>query len=556
LAHHPNHHLTDHPNPATALARVVVDEMAAAGVALVVISPGSRSAALAIAAAEHPDLDTRVFIDERSAAFHALGAARASGRPVAVLSTSGTAPAHFFPAIIEADMACVPLIAMSADRPAELRGVGANQTIDQEDLFGDKVRGQALIEAPEPDVDSNVEWRSVVAGLVARSMQPKPGPVHLNVAFREPTVPVSDDGRTRSDSYRFPTPRLESEPTRPEVPLPTESALEVSGHKGLVIAGDGRYDRFALTAEASRLGWPVLATALSGLRGESVVSSYRRILTDGIPEHLIPEVVVAVGSIGPDPSLEGLFAAAQQRVRVDWWGRHIDPGRNATERHAADPVRLLAGLEHETDPSWAAAWRHADQECETWLIEIVDAAKRITGAGVARVLNHLDWGALVVASSLPIREVDAHLRRAGPVFANRGASGIDGFVSTSLGVAATIPRTLALSGDLSLLHDANGFLHDGVVDLTLIVIDNGGGGLFDSLPQAVHAPQYERLFVADPERDLGALARFHGARVEQIDDLSTLLRAAGEALPRPGVDVLVTPVHRKQDLEMRAQLFG
>ncbi len=555
-SHDSNKHTAHHPNPATALARVVVDEMAAAGVALMVISPGSRSGALAIAAAEHPDLNTRVFIDERSAAFHALGAARAGGSPVAVLSTSGSAPAHFFPAIIEADMACVPLIAVSADRPGELRGVGANQTIDQEDLFGDKVRGYSGIEAPEPGVDSNAEWRAIVAGVVTRSMQPIPGPVHLNVAFREPTVPVSDDGRTRSAPYRFATPRLPGASPIPETALPAEPALEVSTDRAVLIAGDGRYDRPALMEEAARLGWPVLATALSGLRGASVVSSYRGLLADGVPERLLPEVVVAIGSTGPDPSLERLFAVAGQRVRVDWWGRHIDPGRNATERHVADPVRLLTGVGHEADPSWAASWHQADRECDQRLMETISAETRVTGAGVARVLNHLDWGALVVASSLPIREVDAHLRRAGPVFANRGASGIDGFVSTSLGVAATVPRTLAVCGDLSLLHDANGFLHDGEIDLTLIVIDNGGGGLFDSLPQAKYAPQYERLFVTDPRRDLEALARFHGARVERIEDLSALLRSAGQALLRPGVDVLVVPVDRRQDLEMRVQLFG
>lgn len=544
-----------HPNPATALARVVVDELASCGVSLVVISPGSRSGALAIAAAEHPQLAVRVVIDERSAAFHALGAAKASGRPVAMVSTSGTAPANYLPAIVEADMACVPLIAISADRPAELRGIGANQTIDQVGLFGNKVRAHAEIEAPESDEDANRNWRSVVAALVGRSSGWPPGPVHLNVAFREPTVPVSDDGRASAHPYRFPTPRLRHRSPEPVAGPATDAVLRVPIGRTLVIAGDGAYGRSGLLGEASRLGWPVLATALSGLRGGDVVASYRGIVAGGIPHDLVPEGVIAIGAIGPDPSLERIFAAAATRARVDAWGRSIDPGRNTTQRHDTDPVRLLAGVEGRADDSWARAWHAADNECDTRLGEILEAEAEPSGGGVARALNRIDWDALVVASSLPIRDVDAHLRRAGPVHANRGASGIDGFVSTALGVAGATPRTLALAGDLSFLHDINGLLHDDAIDLTLIVIDNGGGGLFDSLPQARHAPHYERLFVTDPGRDLGAVARSHGARAVESGSVADLVGLANAALARPGVDVIVVPVDRGHDERTRAQLF-
>lgn len=545
-----------HPNPSTALARVIADELAARGIHLVVISPGSRSGALAIAAAGHRELDTRVVIDERSAAFHALGAARASRRPVAVLATSGTAPANFFPAVVEADMACVPLVAISADRPVELRGVGANQTIDQVELFGSKVRAYAGIEAPDPDVDGNAGWRRAVAGLVRKSQGPKPGPVHLNVAFREPTVPVADDGRVASPPYRFATPRIEEgQSLTIAEQLPVDAPLSVHG-RTVVIAGDGEYDRAALISETSRHGWPVLATALSGLRGERVVGSYRRILAGGIPGELAPDSVIAIGAIGPDPLLEDLIASAGRRIRIDAWGRSIDPGRNATTRLGVDPVTLIGGAETVSDPSWPIAWLEAEDESRREVESQLSSRARMTGAKTAAAINDIDWSALVVASSLPIREVDAHLHRAGPVFANRGASGIDGFVSTALGVASVIPRTLALGGDLSFLHDANGFLHDGAIDLTIVVVDNGGGGLFDSLPQARFAPDYERLFVTDPNRDLAALALFHGARVTEAGSRSDLVRAAGEALGRSGVDVIFVPIDRADDLEARTQLFG
>ncbi|HEX6145311.1 MAG TPA: thiamine pyrophosphate-binding protein, partial [Acidimicrobiia bacterium] len=223
-----------HPNPSTALARVVIDELAHGGVRQVAIAPGSRSGALAIAAAAHLEVHTRVFIDERSAAFWALGSARASGSPAAVIATSGTASANFFPAIVEADMSCVPLVVISADRPAEMQGIGSNQTIDQVEMFGRKVRSYRGIEAPDEDVDGNVSWRHTVRDILESAVgRPQPGPVHLNVAFREPTVPVTHDGRTRGAVYDFETPRLER--ARAVEPVATTVDLEVEPDRGVVI---------------------------------------------------------------------------------------------------------------------------------------------------------------------------------------------------------------------------------------------------------------------------------------------------------------------------------
>jgi 2-succinyl-5-enolpyruvyl-6-hydroxy-3-cyclohexene-1-carboxylate synthase len=542
-----------HPNPSTALARVVVDELAARGVELVVISPGSRSAALAIAATEHPQLATRVFIDERSAAFHALGAARASQRPAAVVSTSGTAVANLLPAVVEADMSCVPLVVVSADRPAELRGVGANQTIDQVGLFGSKVRAFVDIPAPGPANDANTAWRGLVADSIVAATGPTPGPVHLNVGFREPTVPVSDDGRTTSIPYRFATPRV----TRDVAMAPANRPLPVprlEPRQGLVIAGDGEYSRDALADRAAELGWPVLATAMSGMRGGRVITTYHHLLGDGVPPELVPETVVAVGAIGPSPRLEDLVATARTRLRVDRWGRTIDPRRNASHLVAGDVIELLGRVDGEAPPEWEAAWMDAEGDRRAELDAHLGSLEQMSGPGIAAVLNVVDWNALVVASSLPIRDVDAHLRRSGAIYANRGASGIDGFVSTALGVASVQPRTLAFTGDLSLLHDSNGFLHDGEIDLTIVVMDNEGGGLFDSLPQAVHAPDYERLFVTPPLRDLAALAGFHHLRHHRADDLVALRGLADAALARNGIDLVVARVERSYDLGARAQL--
>jgi 2-succinyl-5-enolpyruvyl-6-hydroxy-3-cyclohexene-1-carboxylate synthase len=544
-----------HPNASTALARVLVDQLAAEGVRLVVVCPGSRSGALAIAASEHPEIETRVVIDERSAAFHALGAARAFGHPAAVLSTSGTAAANFFPAVVEADRSCVPLIVISADRPAELQGVGANQTVDQIALYGTKVRNFTGIEAPDSSIDRNVEWRGATARLVAAALGSPPGPVHLNVRFREPTVPVADDGRMSGLEYPFETPRVGEvaiavhREQEPELPL-------LPGERGLVVAGDGDYDRVAVRELARSLGWPVLATALSGMRGDDTITTYHHLLAGPIATELRPRTVVAVGSIGPSARLETLIASAENRVRVDRWGRVIDPERNATHRLEADVVDVLSLVEGVAVPEWSSAWSEAEARRRERNDEIVAGSDALTGAAVARALDRIDWDALVVASSLPIREVDAHLRRPGDVFANRGASGIDGFVSTALGVASVVPGTLALAGDLSLLHDSNGFLHDGEIDLTLVFIDNGGGGLFDSLPQASHAPDYERLFVTDPHRSYPALAEFHGLGYHEAADRDSLIELAEASLRRRGVDLIRVEVSRETDLEMRDQLDG
>jgi 2-succinyl-5-enolpyruvyl-6-hydroxy-3-cyclohexene-1-carboxylate synthase len=540
------------------MARAVVDEMRRHGVPFIVLSPGSRSGALAIAAAES-EISTRVVIDERSAAFWALGRSKVTGQPSAVISTSGTAAANFLPGVVEADMSLTPLVVVSADRPAEMRGVGANQTIDQIDLFGNKVRFSAVIEAPGADFDGNDAWRSTVSKALnaARGEGGRPGPVHLNIAFREPTVPISNDGRSRSNPYPYSIEGSSGghpwiEPGLAEPPAPT---TEIPFHqKGVVVAGDGIYDRDALMETAASVGWPVVASALSGLRGRDVISHYHLTFAQGVLDQLRPEVVVAVGSVGPSQRLEALIGAADVRVRVDASGRTIDPGRNATQVVHADPVRLLGSVGHKgVDGEWRDIWSSVDvavsEAVEAYLADV----SYPSGPGVASAINRCRWETLVVASSLPVRDVDAHLRKAGPVIGNRGASGIDGFISTSLGVASSGSGALALSGDLSLLHDTNGFLAESLEDLIVIVIDNNGGGLFDLLPQASHAPQFERLFITPHRRSIEHLARLHDLGILEVtglDDLPALVAGARGS----GVTLLRVPVDRADDLAVRAAL--
>lgn len=541
------------------MARVIVDELERNGIDLIVLSPGSRSGALAIAAAESR-ATTRVLIDERSAAFWGLGRAKATGVPAAVVCTSGTAPANFLPAVVEADMSLTPLVLISADRPAEMIGIGANQTIDQTDLFGDRVRFAMTVEAPTAHTDGNATWRAAVSAAVNAAVGSRgtPGPVHLNVAFREPTVPVSDDGRSSSPVFRHSIQGRSGgapwmAPTHSQPPLPVTAIP--ARERGLVLAGDGSYDRPGLLSAARSVGWPVVATALSGLRGEDVVSHYHYALAGGVPPGLRPQVVVAVGAVGPSQRLEGLIASADSRYRVDRLGRTIDPGRNSTALVHADPVALLQSVDGGVgDPVWNERWLEADRAVGRSVANYLADMSESTGPGVADAMSRCDWDTLVVASSLPIRDVDSHLNRSGMVIGNRGASGIDGFVSTALGVASAGSPTLALTGDLSLFHDSNGFLSDRLEDLVIIVVDNNGGGLFDLLPQARHAPEFERLFVAPPGRRVADVARLHDLHYEEIGSPGELAVSVAGARSRAGVSVLHIPVDREQDLVTRRSL--
>jgi 2-succinyl-5-enolpyruvyl-6-hydroxy-3-cyclohexene-1-carboxylate synthase len=546
------------PNPSTAQARVMVDELHRQGVDFAVISPGSRSSALAIAFDQHPGIDTSVVLDERSAGFQALGRARATGLPAVAVCTSGTAVANLLPAVVEADLSLVPLLVVSADRPPELLHVGANQTIDQGGMFGARARWSCDIAAAEPGQDANGYWRTTVAQAVARALGhgSRPGPVHLNVAFREPTVPVGDDGRSSAPPYGHGVEgRPSGEPWQRH--LRTRSLAAVlpfaDGRRGLVVAGEGDFEPAALERVATRLHWPLLGTAASGLRRRNVVTSYHHLLVAGVPDRLRPELVVSIGRIGPSDRLGALTALEVPQVCIDPWGAWNDPRRHATHLIQADPVPSLAALAPAVDTDLTNAWTAADAAMRSALDERIMAEPIPSGPGVARSLGEVSVDHLVVASSMPIRDVDAHTAHTGRVIANRGASGIDGFISTALGVASSPGRTLALAGDLSFLHDAGGLISDPPRDFVLVVVDNGGGGLFDLLPQAQHAPHYERLFVTPHGLDLPRLAEGYGLTATSAD-LASLAPTVNGLIDDGGRHAVVVPVDREAELKLRRAL--
>jgi 2-succinyl-5-enolpyruvyl-6-hydroxy-3-cyclohexene-1-carboxylate synthase len=559
----------------TACARTLVDEFARAGLVDAVLAPGSRSAPLALALADDERIRLHIHLDERSAVFFALGAAKASGRPVLVLCTSGTAAAHFHPAVLEADHSHVPLIVCTADRPAELRDTGAPQTTDQIHLYGSAVRFFADIPA-DGDPAARAAWRPIASRLWAEAAGPPAGPVHLNVAFREPLVsfgrdnphggagmdPGREEGRPWVVSHR-PTPAMAA-----------HEAAEVldrilAAERGLVIAGWGSSPAGAMEA-AARLRWPVLADAISGLRppggggapqheGLQVVTTYEALLrVPSFADAHRPDLVIRFG--GPLTSKTAMtwLDASVPQILVDPDGAWLDPQRAAGERVPALPDHAHKQTTGPDD--WHDAWRRAETLARRTLDALLDDDDVPFEGRVARdvamvcATSQLD-AALVVASSMPVRDLDAFAGRVPRrVFANRGVNGIDGLVSTILGVAAgsrgdpaepagTAP-VVGLVGDLAFLHDAGGLLGAPAraLDAVLVVVDNGGGGIFSFLPQAgLPREQFELLFGTPHDADVVAVARAYGVAAERVERAGDVGPAVERNLTAGGVRVVVVP---------------
>jgi 2-succinyl-5-enolpyruvyl-6-hydroxy-3-cyclohexene-1-carboxylate synthase len=554
-------------NPSTAFARVLVDELLRGGVSDAVVAPGSRSAPVALALADAETagrLRLHVRIDERTAAFLALGLAKSSGRPVPVLTTSGTATAHLHAAVLEADASGVPLLALTADRPPELRGTGANQTIDQVGLYGRAVRWAADVGVPEAgrEAAQNRYWRSLVAKalLLARGeLSGDPGPVHLNLALREPLMP--DDAAPGSRPVA-PAGDLAGRPggapwtaagragqALRDAPLTGDGAART-----LLVAGDapsavGR----AAAVVADQRGWPVLAEPSSGawgaagaVRGPALLLGAQEWLSEQRPER-----VVVVGR----PTLSRPVSAllADPTVLVETYSatpRWADPGRGSTLVGSArlDPRPAPREGVARPDRTWATVWSDAATRVGLAVdAELDDAPGRgLTAARLARdLVARLPAGALLVlGSSTPVRDVDrfAVPRPGLSVLANRGVAGIDGTISTAIGAAlahqgAGGGPAFALMGDLTFLHDLTGLLTgegEAVPDLTVVVPDNDGGGIFAQLEpgQPQYATGFRRVFGTPHGRDLVSVARSLGWAATAVGDPGQLADALSAGGPR------------------------
>ena len=510
-------------------AATLVDEWARCGVTDAVISPGSRSTPLVLALANDDRIRVHVHIDERSAAFIALGLGVATGRPAVVVTTSGTAAAHLHPAILEAHHGRIPLIACTADRPPHLHHVAAPQTIEQRDLFGGALRwshepGLAVAVPP-------ATWRSLATRAYSETTASVrgPGPVHLNLAFDEPLV---------AEPTELPPGRGSGKPwfeVTPSVVAP-RAAVEAARGRGVIVAGRGCDASVRDLSEA--LGWPVLADPRSGLRGmPNAVAAFDPILRT-VGADLLPEVVVRVGD--PPASkvlatwLAGLTDATH--VLVDPHGVFADPDRTASIVMRSSPdaaCRVLATGGDAAPPEWLQRWTQVETTAQQAIEEVLRGYPVLTEPAVARTLTQAlrADAILLTASSMPVRDVEwfGHPHQRVQVVANRGANGIDGLVSTAAGIALSGRRTVAHLGDLAFLHDTNGLLglKDRGVACAFVVVDNSGGGIFSFLPQAKALPssRFEQLFGTPQPVDIAGLARAHGLHSTAVSTVDALQAA-------------------------------
>jgi 2-succinyl-5-enolpyruvyl-6-hydroxy-3-cyclohexene-1-carboxylate synthase len=516
-------------------AATLVDEWVRAGVSDAVVCPGSRSTPLALALAARPEVRLHVKLDERSAAFFAIGLSSVSATPTVICTTSGTAAAELHPAVVEAHQARVPLIVCTADRPPELHHVGASQTIDQIGLFTTATRWACAPGVPE--ADQAASWRPLAARAFAEAAWGPmgPGPVHLNLAFRDPLV---------GDPAPLPPghgPAL----VRP--PSPSAVALDrpLAG-RGIIVAGGGATrhpDR--LIALSQRLGWPVLADPRSGCRMEGTIAAADAIVRANPP---LADAVVLLGAPWLSKALAdyvGRAAAHGARVvAVDPWWQWVDPAHVVTEFHRMDGDAFIEAAWRDataSDPDWLPRWQSMEAAAQV----AIDGAlgHELSEPMVARVLFRqaaMIDASIMVSSSMPMRDLEwfAPTLPAPPeVKANRGANGIDGIVSTALGMAAAGRRTYALLGDLAFLHDVSGLVSLADLPCTFVVLDNGGGGIFSFLPQATEVEQerFELLFGTPPTSDVSEVARGFGLSVVEAatgEELDEALNAPPPALVR------------------------
>ena len=518
------------------MCATLVDQWVRDGVRHAVVAPGSRSTPMALALAARAELRLDVFHDERSAAFAALGSALATGIPAVLLCTSGTAATHFHGAVAEAHLSHVPMLVLTADRPPELRDVGAPQTIDQTKLYGDAVRW--FHDPGVPALAAAHTWRSLARHAFERTLGASAGPVHLNLPFREPLV-----GETGE------LPESTLGPVVVPVPAPSLGSLTASleRERGVIVAGRGVDDPAAVAALSAATGWPVLADPRSGCRGiAGAVAAFDALLRheEFAASHL-PEVVVHLGEPPASKVLaQWLALAGGVQVRVQARDTFTDPNHIVTHRITV-PVgefcRRVAGeVRGSVDRSWFEQWMSlAAQADEVIAAELV--GQPLIEPTVARILSEQPHR-LVVASSMPVRDVEwfgAAAQRA-TVYSNRGANGIDGTVATAAGIAsATGEPVMVLLGDVALLHDASSLtaLADRGVDVRIVVVDNDGGGIFSFLPQAASLPTawFEQLFGTPHGTDLLALAAAHrlpAATVTTAADLQAWLDRPGPWLVR------------------------
>lgn len=553
-----------------------VEELVQAGVKEAVISPGSRSTPLALLMAEHPTLKIYVDVDERSAAFFALGIAKTAKRPVVLLCTSGTAAANYLPAVVEAKLSMIPLVVLTADRPPELRNVGAPQAMEQVRLYGEHVKTFVDMALPENSLEMlrYAKWHGSKSVDIAMTV-PR-GPVHLNFPLREPLVPILEPSPFSAKKLAEHVHIYYSHKI-----IPTQTIDKIiaacAGKKGLIVAGPLDKKNFPekLATFAKQIGWPIVADPLSGLRSygnaeNTVIDQYDAFLrTPELVTDLVPEVIIRFGAMPVSKSLMKWLESFEgiPYYLVDPGEEWKDPMKAATDLIHCDEHFLVDEFSQrfttKTDASWLTSWEEINQRTKKVMLMNLDTTEGINeGALIALLRENLpNQSGLFIGNSMPIRDVDTFFSKSDKevkLLANRGANGIDGVVSTALGAAAVQQPMFLVIGDLSFYHDMNGLLmaQKYGINLTILLINNNGGGIFSFLPQSALPKYFETLFGTELNIEFKKVAELYSGNYHHVTEWEQLYDALDHASFNKGLDIIEIQTNRYENVEAHKTLFA
>ncbi len=577
--------MMDFRNTNSLFASILTETLKLLGLTTAVICPGSRSTPLAIAFAQQDRVEAIPVLDERSASFFALGIARKSGRPVALVCTSGTAAANFYPAVIEARESRVPLLVLTADRPPELRDCHSGQTIDQLKLFGTYPNWQAELALPSLSIGTLSYLRQTAVHAWERSLYPVPGPVHLNIPLRDPLAPLPDATAFNLALQFQPEDFFAGVEPIIDFPLRTVGVTSFKPifiqewqqcERGIIIAGPAQPQLAreycgAIGQLSKALGWPVLAEGLSPLRNYAqlnpdLISTYDLILRNHeLAQQLAPEIVIQLSELPTSKKLRTWLDAIQpRRWVIDPSDHNLDPlhGKTTHLRTSVEQLAQAYPAQPKSPTPYLQLWCAAEAKVRSAVDQTMAQMNQMFEGKTAWLLSQIlpPQTPLFIANSMPVRDVEffwAPSNSAVHPFFNRGANGIDGTLSTALGMAHRHQSSVMLTGDLALLHDTNGFLlrNKFVGHLTIVLINNNGGGIFETLPIANFDPPFEEFFATPQDINFAQLCATYSVQHELIHSWEQL-KQRFNPLPTKGIRVLELRTNRKADAKWRQDNLG
>ncbi|KRF65998.1 2-succinyl-5-enolpyruvyl-6-hydroxy-3-cyclohexene-1-carboxylate synthase [Bacillus sp. Soil768D1] len=561
----------------TAYAASFVDELAQNKMKHVVVSPGSRSTPLALLLVEHPDIEVYINVDERSAAFFALGLAKALKEPVGLLCTSGTAAANFYPAVIEAYYSRVPLIVLTADRPHELRDVGAPQAIDQIHLYGRQVKWFVEMALPESTDEMMRYARTTGARAVSTAATEPAGPVHLNFPLREPLIPNLEQAKEYRQNKMTPAVMIENGAlSLSDSHIEALAATLSQAKQGIIVCGELRHPKMkeAIVALAEKLAFPILADPLSQLRSgkhdkDGIIDTYDTFLRDeAAKEAFRPDVVLRFGSMPVSKPLLLFMKKQKQAITlvIDGGAGWREPAGLATNMIYCEEKdfcqRVCKKIPKATEKNWLGLWKTVNGATKNALSSIGDEVELSEGKLFSLLQNMMPIeSTLFVGNSMPIRDLDTFFlsnEKGIKTFANRGANGIDGVVSTALGVSTVSENTVLAIGDLSFFHDMNGLLAAKLQkqNITILLINNDGGGIFSFLPQANDREHFETLFGTPHGLDFSHTAQLYGGKYSKVQNWDELKQVFTESFEIQGLKIIEVPTERESNLQKHRNLWN